>query len=362
MRRALDLLRQEGLVTSRRGAGWFAAVDPVRQPLGRVTTVEAAVEAAGATPGPRDPRVRVRRRAARRSPTRCGVDARRRRAARRAREPRRRRAVRARHGLGARRRRRRRVARRRRARTVLRPACRCAASSSAPCTRRSPPRSPTRATARAARVRARRPVAARAGASRATPTGAPVLVFRAPLSRRPHDLRDRVLVESRSAATCLNQIGPTTPAVARRGRVRAASRARRDRARAARPAADVRGEGARRARRRSARPSVSTRGVDYADYRPDRVAMQDATAQMALLQFMLAEAADGRGADDRALRPPDPGARRRRRRHAGRARRQPRGLRVPAHACRRSTASASGSRAAGSSTRSCSRTTRSRAA
>jgi aconitate hydratase len=30
------------------------------------------------------------------------------------------------------------------------------------------------------------------------------------------------------------------------------------------------------------------RGVDYADYRPDRVARQDATAQMALLQFMLA--------------------------------------------------------------------------
>src|SRR5689334_18953026 len=31
-----------------------------------------------------------------------------------------------------------------------------------------------------------------------------------------------------------------------------------------------------------------SRGVDYADYRPDRVAMQDATAQMALLQFMTA--------------------------------------------------------------------------
>src|SRR5690606_24439186 len=30
------------------------------------------------------------------------------------------------------------------------------------------------------------------------------------------------------------------------------------------------------------------RGRAYADYRPDRVAMQDATAQMALLQFMLA--------------------------------------------------------------------------
>jgi GntR family transcriptional regulator len=53
VRRALDLLRQEGLVTSRRGAGWFAAVDPLRQPLGRVRTVEAAVEAAGAKPGRR---------------------------------------------------------------------------------------------------------------------------------------------------------------------------------------------------------------------------------------------------------------------------------------------------------------------
>src|SRR4029450_9871128 len=30
------------------------------------------------------------------------------------------------------------------------------------------------------------------------------------------------------------------------------------------------------------------RGVDYADYRPDRVAMQDATAQMARLQVMTA--------------------------------------------------------------------------
>src|SRR6516165_3531434 len=30
------------------------------------------------------------------------------------------------------------------------------------------------------------------------------------------------------------------------------------------------------------------RGVAYANYRPDRVAMQDATAQMALLQFMTA--------------------------------------------------------------------------
>lgn len=51
VRRALDVLRQEGLVTSRQGAGWFVAFDPVRQPLGRVTTIEAALEAAGATPG-----------------------------------------------------------------------------------------------------------------------------------------------------------------------------------------------------------------------------------------------------------------------------------------------------------------------
>jgi GntR family transcriptional regulator len=53
VRRALDRLRQEGLVTSRRGAGWFVALDPVRQPLGRVTTIEAALEAAGATPSRR---------------------------------------------------------------------------------------------------------------------------------------------------------------------------------------------------------------------------------------------------------------------------------------------------------------------
>ena len=40
-------------MTSRRGAGWFAAIDPLRQPLGRVKTVEAAVEAAGKRPGRR---------------------------------------------------------------------------------------------------------------------------------------------------------------------------------------------------------------------------------------------------------------------------------------------------------------------
>jgi aconitate hydratase len=34
-------------------------------------------------------------------------------------------------------------------------------------------------------------------------------------------------------------------------------------------------------------PKVLLRGIDYALFRPDRVAMQDATAQMAMLQFML---------------------------------------------------------------------------
>ena len=53
VRRALELLREEGLVSARQGVGWFVAVDPVRQSLGRVTTVEAALEAAGAEAGRR---------------------------------------------------------------------------------------------------------------------------------------------------------------------------------------------------------------------------------------------------------------------------------------------------------------------
>ncbi|MFM8838100.1 MAG: aconitase family protein, partial [Bacteroidota bacterium] len=38
----------------------------------------------------------------------------------------------------------------------------------------------------------------------------------------------------------------------------------------------------------NASPAQLRRGVDYVDFAPDRVAMQDATAQMALLQFMQA--------------------------------------------------------------------------
>ena len=47
LRRALETLRAEGLVEARKGAGWFVAVDPVRQALGRFATIEAALAESG---------------------------------------------------------------------------------------------------------------------------------------------------------------------------------------------------------------------------------------------------------------------------------------------------------------------------
>ncbi len=41
VRKALDLLREDGLISSRQGAGWFVAVDPLQQSLGRLGTIEA---------------------------------------------------------------------------------------------------------------------------------------------------------------------------------------------------------------------------------------------------------------------------------------------------------------------------------
>ena len=41
VRKALELLRDEGLIDSRQGFGWFVAADPVRQTLGRLGTIEA---------------------------------------------------------------------------------------------------------------------------------------------------------------------------------------------------------------------------------------------------------------------------------------------------------------------------------
>ena len=47
VRKALELLRDEGLVDARQGFGWFVATDPLRQSLGRLGTVEAQLEASG---------------------------------------------------------------------------------------------------------------------------------------------------------------------------------------------------------------------------------------------------------------------------------------------------------------------------
>lgn len=49
VRKALDALRDEGLVDSRQGFGWFVAADPLRQTLGRLSTIEAQLSASGLT-------------------------------------------------------------------------------------------------------------------------------------------------------------------------------------------------------------------------------------------------------------------------------------------------------------------------
>lgn len=49
IRKALETLRDDGLVDSRQGFGWFAAGDPVRQMLGRLGTLEEQLEASGAS-------------------------------------------------------------------------------------------------------------------------------------------------------------------------------------------------------------------------------------------------------------------------------------------------------------------------
>ncbi|MEX2292214.1 MAG: GntR family transcriptional regulator [Acidimicrobiales bacterium] len=47
VRKALEVLREEGLVDARQGFGWFAAVDPLRQSLGRLGTIEGQLADSG---------------------------------------------------------------------------------------------------------------------------------------------------------------------------------------------------------------------------------------------------------------------------------------------------------------------------
>lgn len=47
IRRALELLRDEGLIAARQGFGWFVATEPVRQTLESLATIESHVEGVG---------------------------------------------------------------------------------------------------------------------------------------------------------------------------------------------------------------------------------------------------------------------------------------------------------------------------
>src|SRR5262245_37486986 len=50
IRRALEVLRDEGLLDARQGFGWFVASAPVRQTLGRLATIEAQMAESGIVP------------------------------------------------------------------------------------------------------------------------------------------------------------------------------------------------------------------------------------------------------------------------------------------------------------------------
>lgn len=47
VRRALELVRDEGLIAARQGFGWFVAAEPVRQSLEALATIESHVEGGG---------------------------------------------------------------------------------------------------------------------------------------------------------------------------------------------------------------------------------------------------------------------------------------------------------------------------
>ena len=50
IRRALELLRDEGLIDARQGFGWFVATAPIRQSLARLATLEDQLAASGIRP------------------------------------------------------------------------------------------------------------------------------------------------------------------------------------------------------------------------------------------------------------------------------------------------------------------------
>jgi GntR family transcriptional regulator len=47
VRRALELVREDGLIAARQGFGWFVAIEPVRQRLESLGTIESQVEGVG---------------------------------------------------------------------------------------------------------------------------------------------------------------------------------------------------------------------------------------------------------------------------------------------------------------------------
>ena len=61
VRRALEVLRDEGLIAARQGFGWFVAGEPVRQRLEHLGTIEDQLESRGSPRRAQGPGVRVRR-------------------------------------------------------------------------------------------------------------------------------------------------------------------------------------------------------------------------------------------------------------------------------------------------------------
>lgn len=49
IRKALEVLRNDGLIDARQGAGWFVAAEPIPQPLTGLATIEAQLAASGRT-------------------------------------------------------------------------------------------------------------------------------------------------------------------------------------------------------------------------------------------------------------------------------------------------------------------------